>query len=81
MKHKDDGKFVVVQGGQRISDLQPNEQAAIQEANRVRKLQETKDKTENKRPPVEVKQNLYGAITVLAVPVFTALAAAFTSLC
>ncbi len=60
MKHQDDGKFVVVQGGQRISDLQPNEQAAIQEANRLRKMQESQGRQENKPAPVEIKQNLYG---------------------
>jgi hypothetical protein len=60
-KHPDDGKFVVVQGGQRISDLLPNEQAAIQEATRLRQLQEGRDKAqEHTSPPVEVKQNLYG---------------------
>ena len=60
-KHPDDGKFVVVQGGQRISDLLPNEQAAIQEAQRLRKLNEAKGKEEDRvEPPIEVKQNLYG---------------------
>ena len=60
VKHPDDGKFVVVQGSQRISDLLPNEQAAIQEAQRLRKLQEAQGKpVENQAPPVEVKQNLY----------------------
>lgn len=61
VKHPDDGKFVVVQGGQRISDLLPNEQEAIQEANRLRKLSETRAQAqETQAPPVEVKQNLYG---------------------
>ena len=59
-KHQDDGKFVVVQGGQRLSDLLPNEQAAIQEANRLRKLQEGQGKQESNKEPVSVAQNLYG---------------------
>ncbi len=60
MKHPDDGKFVVVQGGQRISDLLPNEQEAIQEAVRLRKLQEGKGTQEKQEAAIEVKQNLYG---------------------
>ncbi len=57
--HKDDGKFVVVQGGQRISDLHESEQTAIAEAERLRKLAESQgSKAESQ--PVKVVKNLYG---------------------
>jgi hypothetical protein len=61
-KNSNDGKFVVVQGGQRLTDLLPNEQAAIQEANRLRKIQEDQQgqASQKVQPPVEVKQNLFG---------------------
>jgi hypothetical protein len=60
MKHPADETYVVVQGAQRLSDLLPNEQEAIKEANRQRKLQEGKRKLTDAEPPIEVKQNLYG---------------------
>lgn len=62
MQHPDDGKFVVVQNGRRISDLQPDEQAAIQEAQRLRKaaLKEGQEAKNAPQAPIEVKQNLLG---------------------
>lgn len=50
---------MVVQGGQRISDLHESEQTAIAEAERLRKLAESQgQKTESQ--PVKVVKNLYG---------------------
>ena len=60
MKHPDDGKYVLVQGGQRISDLMPSEQKAIEEALKRRKLAESTGLPADNKPPIEVKQNLYG---------------------
>lgn len=61
MKHPDDGKFVVVQNGQRISDLHETEQAAIQEATKQRKLAETASpQVKQEAEKIAVKQNLYG---------------------
>lgn len=60
MKHPDDGKFVVVQGGQRVSEVQPNQAAAIEEAKRLNKLRESQGQPAQAAPPAEVKQNLYG---------------------
>ncbi len=60
MKHPDDGKFVVVQGGQRVSELQPNEQQALEEAKKLNRLKESQGPAAKAQPPAEVKQNLYG---------------------
>lgn len=61
MKHKDDGKYVVVKGGQRISDLHTSEQDAIAEAERQRKLLEAQgNKGKKESQEVAIKQNLYG---------------------
>jgi len=60
MKHPDDGKFVVVQGSERMTGTM-DESAAKQEAERLRKLQEGKQ--QEGQPPAEapkVVQNLYG---------------------
>ena len=59
MKHPDDGKFVVVQGGKRVSDLKNTQQEAQQEADRLKKLNETQG-SRAQQPPPQVKQNLYG---------------------
>lgn len=57
MKHPDDGKHVVVQGGKRVSDLK-SQQEAQQEADRINKLRESSG--QKAQPPAQVKQNLYG---------------------
>lgn len=59
-KHPSDGKFVVVQGGQRISDLHESEQQAIAEADRLRKLAESQGAPKTESEPVKVVKNLYG---------------------
>lgn len=59
-KHPDDGKFVVVQGGQRVSgDLHETSGGAQKEAD---KAQKQRPVTEGGQQPAEpqVKQNLYG---------------------
>jgi len=60
MQHPDDGKFVVVQGGQRVSELKPSQAEAIEEAKRLNKLRESQGQNGQAQPPAEVKQNLYG---------------------
>ena len=61
MKHKDDGKFVVVQGAQRISDLQPDEQTALAEAAKSRELVEASGQNgKQEAKKITVKQNLLG---------------------
>ena len=57
--HPDDGKFVVVQGAKRISDLHESEQAAIEEANRQRALLEAEGQKAAAQQ-VSVKRNLLG---------------------
>jgi len=60
MKHPDDGKFVVVQDGKRVSGtLHGDEQAALNEAAQQKKLRESQGQAAQ-AAPVEVKQNLYG---------------------
>lgn len=58
-QHPDDGKYVLVQGGKRISDLQPNEQSALAEAKRRNEALK-ENKSGPSAPPVQVKQNLLG---------------------
>lgn len=60
MKHPDDGKHVVVQGGQRISGLHDSEQQALEEAKKLNKLKESQGQAAQQAPPAQVKQNLYG---------------------
>lgn len=61
MKHQDDGKFVVVQGGKRVSgNLHGTQQEALNEADQQKKLRESQGQAAQSAPPVEVKQNLYG---------------------
>lgn len=52
-----DGKFVVVENGQRVSDLHSDQAAALKEAESRKKLSENQG---DKAPTVEVKQNLFG---------------------
>ena len=61
MNHPDDGKFVVVQDGKRVSGtLHETEQKAKEEADRQRKLRESQGQAAKEQAPVEVKRNLYG---------------------
>ena len=63
MAHPDDGKFVVVQGGQRVSgQLHEKKDTAQAEATAVEKkrpVQETEQPVAESQP-VKVVQNLYG---------------------
>lgn len=52
-----DGKFVVVQDGQRVSDLHDSQDQALKEAETRRKLAEAQG---GQGANVEVKQNLFG---------------------
>jgi hypothetical protein len=59
MKHQDDGKFVVVQDGKRVSgNLHATEQQALVEAEKQKKLRESQGQAS--QAPVKVVQNLYG---------------------
>jgi len=58
-KHVDDEKFVLVQGGQRVSDLMDTEPQALAEAAKRRKLAESSGQAD-KQPPIEIKKNLLG---------------------
>ncbi len=59
MKHEQDGKSVVVQGGKRVSG-NLSQQEAEQEAKRQNALRESQGQAGQQQPPCEVKQNLYG---------------------
>jgi hypothetical protein len=60
-KHPDDGKFVVVQDGKRVTgNLHGTQQEALTEADQQKKLRESQGQAAKAQPPVEVKQNLYG---------------------
>lgn len=60
MKHPDDGKHVVVQGGKRVSDLKP-QQEAQQEADRINRENKVREgQGQPTQAPAQVKQNLYG---------------------
>lgn len=52
-----DGKFVVVENGQRVSDLHDSQDQALKEAEKRKKLSENQG---DKAPTVQVKQNLLG---------------------
>jgi ribosomal protein L9 len=72
-----DGKFVVVENGQRVSDLHDSQDQALKEAeNRKKKLSET---SSDKPADVSVKQNLFGSVIVLLVPVVKLCATTCTS--
>jgi hypothetical protein len=62
--HPDDGKYVVVKDGQRVSGQLHEKQADAQaEAEQIQKKQpvvEGQGGTPKPAPPPEVKQNLYG---------------------
>ncbi len=59
-KHPDDGKFVVVQDGKRVTGkLHGSQQEAQAEAAKQNMLRECQGAAA-KVPPAEVKQNLYG---------------------
>ena len=59
--HPADGKYVVVQGGKRVSgDLHDTQQQALTEAEKLKKLRESQGQASQVQPPVEVKQNLFG---------------------
>ena len=62
MNHPDDGKFVVVQDGRRVTGtLHGDQQQALNEAEQLKKkLRESQGQQAQAAPPVEVKQNLYG---------------------
>ena len=57
-KENGDGKFVVVENGQRASGLIDTAEKAQQEAAKRRPTNESQGDT--KAPTVEVKQNLFG---------------------
>jgi len=71
-----DGKFVVVENGQRVSDLHGSQAEALKEAEKRKKLSETSGE---KAPTVEVKQNLFGSVIVMLVPVVSVCATTCTS--
>lgn len=52
-----DGKFVVIENGQRAGDLHKAQSDALREAQDRKKLNEAQG---DKAPNVEVKQNLFG---------------------
>lgn len=52
-----DGKFVVVENGQRVSDLHDTQDQALKEAEARRRLSEGQG---DKSAEVTVKQNLFG---------------------
>lgn len=52
-----DGKFVVVENGQRVSDLHDTQDQALKEAEARKKLAETQGEQPS---TVQVKQNLFG---------------------
>jgi hypothetical protein len=54
-----DGKFVVVQGGQRVTGPMENQQQAQAEADRRNKLNEGTGQVKE-TAPAQVKQNLFG---------------------
>ena len=56
---KPDKKFVVIKNGQRVSDLLETQEAAQAEADRLKKLEESKDK-QAQPAEVTVKQHLEG---------------------
>lgn len=59
-KHPDDGKFVVVQGGQRVSgQLHENQGAAQSEADTAKKQRPVTESDQKPEEP-KVTQNLYG---------------------
>ena len=59
--HPDDGKFVVVKNGVRISDLHESEQAAIAEASRQLAIAESEPCAgTRKKDAIQVKKNLLG---------------------
>lgn len=59
--HPDDGKFVVVKGGQRISELHADERTAVTEATNLNKVQEAAGQPSGQpEGKFEVKQNLLG---------------------
>jgi len=63
MAHPDDGKFVVVQGGQRVSgQLHEKQEAAKAEAETVTKKRPVVEAGQPvaESQPVKVVQNLYG---------------------
>jgi hypothetical protein len=55
-----DGKFVVVQNGQRVTAPTENQREAQQEAERRNKVQESTGKAVPEGQKAQVKQNLYG---------------------
>ena len=55
--NESDQKFVVIENGQRVSDLHASQADALREAERRKKLSESQGK---KAPVVQVKQNLCG---------------------
>lgn len=79
--HPDDGKFVVVEGDQRVSGkLHETKEAAQTEAD-IAKKQKPVVEGQPKPPEQKVVQNLYGAIMLLLIPyVVSVCATTFTSL-
>ncbi len=69
-----DGKYVVVENGQRISDLHATQDTALKEAEKRRKVVEGQG---DKPADIGVKQNLFGSIIVLFIPVFSTCAITF----
>jgi hypothetical protein len=72
-----DGQYVVVENGQRVSDLHKSQGEALKEAENRRKVVESQGS--NKPADISVKQNLLGSIIILLVPVFSTCAITCTN--
>jgi hypothetical protein len=55
-----DGKFVVIQNGQRVTAPTPNQQEAQQEADRRNRMVESTGQPVPEGRQAQVKQNLFG---------------------
>jgi len=71
-----DGKFVVVENGRRVSDLHDSQAQALKEAAARKRVAESQG---DKAIQPSVKQNLFGVIIILLVPVVSACAITCTS--
>ncbi len=76
-----DGKYVVIQGGQRVTAPTGDIAEAQREADRRNKLAESADQPVPEGQQATVKQNLFGAVLILALPnVVTVCSSTFTNL-
>ena len=62
-----DGKFVVIENGQRVSNPLDSQDEALKEADKLKKKLSEADG--DKPVDVAVKQNLFGAIIIFLIPV------------